>query len=65
MIYNINPNISHITCQICGKSWQVLNEEGTDWDEQKTAEGYHAENHNCQPPTKINSPIGEKHGSDR
>ena len=44
---NFNPNISHITCNLCGKRWQVLNEDGTDWDEQATAELYQSENHQC------------------
>ena len=44
---DINPNIAHISCNLCGKQWQVLNEEGTDWDEQATAEQYHAEEHVC------------------
>lgn len=42
-----DSNISHISCQHCNKVWQVLNEHGTDWDEEATAELYHAENHNC------------------
>lgn len=42
------PNIAHITCQICGKAWQVLNEDGTDWDEQKTAEAYGDGTHVCE-----------------
>ena len=44
---NFNQNIAHISCNKCGKQWQVLNEGGTDWDEQATAEQYHAEEHNC------------------
>lgn len=43
-----NESIAHITCNLCGKRWQVLNEEGTDWDEQATASIYHAEQHDCQ-----------------
>jgi hypothetical protein len=46
---NINPNIAHISCNLCGKQWQVLNEEGTEWDEQATAEQYQSEEHNCNP----------------
>lgn len=45
-----NPNISHITCNLCGKHWQVLNDDGTDWDEQATAAQYHAEPHDCENP---------------
>jgi hypothetical protein len=44
---DINENIAHITCNKCGKHWQVLNEDGTDWDEPATAEVYHSENHAC------------------
>lgn len=44
-----NPNISHISCNLCGKVWQVLNEDGTDWDEAATAEIYHSEQHECNP----------------
>ena len=47
MMENFNPNIAHISCNLCGKQWQVLNEEGTDWDEQATAEQYHGEKHVC------------------
>ena len=43
-----NEAIAHITCNLCGKRWQVLNEECTDWDEAATAEQYHAEQHDCQ-----------------
>ena len=43
----INPNIAHISCNLCGKQWQVLNEEGTEWDEQATAEQYQSEEHVC------------------
>jgi hypothetical protein len=46
----INEQISHITCNLCGKQWQVLNEEGTDWDEQATAESYQSGQHICEPP---------------
>jgi Fe2+ or Zn2+ uptake regulation protein len=42
-----NESIAHIACNTCGKVWQVINEEGTDWDEAKTAELYNSENHNC------------------
>jgi Fe2+ or Zn2+ uptake regulation protein len=45
---NINESIAHITCNNCGKQWQVLNEEETDWDEQLTAEQYHSKEHNCE-----------------
>jgi len=45
----INESIAHITCNLCGKHWQVLNEEGTDWDEPTTSEEYHSEQHNCNP----------------
>lgn len=31
--------IAHITC-FCGAEFQVLNEDGTDWDEGATAELY-------------------------
>ena len=44
----INESIAHISCNLCGKQWQILNEEGTDWDEQLTAEQYHAEQHDCK-----------------
>ena len=47
-----NESIAHITCNLCGKRWQVLNEEGTDWDETATAEQYHAEQHDCQTNTE-------------
>ena len=46
-MYDINENIARISCNECGKQWQVLNEDGTDWDEQATAEQYHAEEHQC------------------
>jgi hypothetical protein len=44
-----NETIAHITCQKCGKHWQVLNEAGTDWDEQATAEQYQSGEHDCAP----------------
>jgi hypothetical protein len=44
----INESIAHISCQHCGKKWQVLNDEGTDWNEPATAELYQSEDHNCQ-----------------
>lgn len=43
----INPSASHISCNICGKQWQVLNEDGTDWDEQATAELYQSTGCKC------------------
>lgn len=45
---DINESIAHISCNLCGKQWQVLNEDGTDWDEQATAAQYHTEQHDCQ-----------------
>lgn len=45
---NFNPNIAHITCNKCGKTWQVVNEEGTDWDEEQTSLLYRSEEHNCE-----------------
>lgn len=33
---DFNPNIAHITAED-GTRFQVLNEDGTDWDEAKTA----------------------------
>ena len=35
----INPNIAHISCNLCGKQWQVLNEEGTELRGRFTAAG--------------------------
>lgn len=43
----INDSIAHITCNLCNKRWQVLNEGGTDWDEQATAALYNSEPHVC------------------
>lgn len=40
--------LSGAYADLAGKRWQVLNEDGTDWDEQATAEQYHAEQHDCK-----------------
>lgn len=48
----IDPMIAYITCA-CGQQFQVLNEDGTDWDEAKTASAYYAHVATCpacQPP---------------
>lgn len=45
---DINEFIAHISCGLCGKRWQVLSDDGTDWNEQATAELYYAERHDCQ-----------------
>lgn len=45
----IDATLAHISCDQCGQSWQVLNEEGTDWDEHKTALNYRAQEHSCEP----------------
>lgn len=37
----INPAIAHIVCP-CGSKFQVLNHDGTDWDEDATAAAYQA-----------------------
>ena len=50
---DINETIAHITCNKCDKRWQVLNEDGTDWDEQATASVYQADQHACQPPRSL------------
>ena len=36
-----NPNIAHITAED-GSVFQVLNEDGTDWDEAATSAAYEA-----------------------
>jgi hypothetical protein len=45
---NFDQTKAHISCNKCGKQWQVLSEDGTDWDEQATAEQHHAEEHDCK-----------------
>jgi hypothetical protein len=44
---NINQNIAHIYCSKCDTTWQVLNEDGTDWDEEKTVKIYKEDIKNC------------------
>jgi hypothetical protein len=46
---NFDQTMAHISCNKCSKQWQVLNEEGTDWDEEATATLYYSEKHNCNP----------------
>lgn len=43
----INENLPRISCSLCGQQWQVLNEDGTDWDEVATAAQYNNVNHRC------------------
>lgn len=40
---NFNPHIAHLN-DSQGRVFQVLNEEGTDWDEQATYEAFKAAN---------------------
>lgn len=43
-----NQNVAHISCPKCNRKWQVLNEDGTDWDEVATASQYYADISVCQ-----------------
>ena len=43
----ISQKIAHISCPTCEKKWQVLNEDGTDWNEQATAEQYQQDLNSC------------------
>jgi hypothetical protein len=43
----INESIANITCG-CGERFQVLNEEGTDWNERETAIQYYTHGADCQ-----------------
>ncbi|MCX7759511.1 MAG: hypothetical protein N2169_07920 [bacterium] len=46
-----DKNIAYITCS-CGKIFQVINKEGTDWDEQATAQIYYSHLENECPDQK-------------
>lgn len=50
---NINQSIAHIDCPYCNRTWQVLNEDGTDWDEEKTTTEYHNHLDTCNVCTLI------------
>lgn len=47
-----NPSISHVTSQD-GAVFQVLNEDGTDWDEAATAAQYEAHLASLPKPAKF------------
>lgn len=46
MTNTIDTDISFITCS-CGQEFQVLNADGTDWDENATAQAYDAHLPSC------------------
>jgi hypothetical protein len=50
---DINENIAHITCSVCGKRWQALNEDCTDWDELRTAQAYQEDQANCSQCARL------------